>query len=222
MQDEILNWTSDAKETISETLAHPAELELMHMKLNKIRQEWPTYSAIQDGIRTKTAKLCELNQGVTPESIESIQQLVKDEMDATNDCCDRLEVSVNSIHQQEEGLHKDLRELSTQFSNYKMKLKPCEDLMAADDRLAEEFKTVAEVQAEYNTTQALLHPLLERCRKLQDQCGSANETLPLAKELRSVQKQNANVGGLLKKLATGINDTLNKRFNERIANIQRV
>lgn len=222
MRDEILNWTSDAKETISEALLHPGELELMTMKLNKIRQEWPTYSSIQNSIRTKMAKLCELNQGVLPESVDSVQQLIKCEMDATKDCCDRLEASINKIHQQEEGLHKDLRDMSTRISDFKTKLKPCEDLMATDDRLAEQFKTVSEVQVEYNMAQTLLQPLLERCQKLQDQCGPACETLPLTKELRSVQKQNTNVGVLLKKLSSGIKDTLNKRFNERITNIQRV
>ena len=77
------------------------------------------------------------------------------------------------------------------------------------------------MQVEYDQVQSFVQPLLERCRALQEQCGSASEAFPLTKELRGVQKQNGNVGAQLKKLCAGISDTLNKRFNERLSYIQR-
>ena len=150
LQDEVLNWTSDAKELLVEALSQPAELELMQMKLHKIRQELPNYLAIQESIRAKTAKLCELNRGGgIPQSIDSLQQLVQREMDAVAEYCNQLEESVRSIHQQEDGLHKDLRDLSLKIGQLKLRLKPCEDLIAADDRLAEQFAVVKHVQVNH-------------------------------------------------------------------------
>ena len=222
LQDEMLNWTSEAKETLVDALSQSAELDLMEMKLNKIRQELPVHTSIQDNICTKITKLYELNNGQRPHSIESLEQLVQKEMDATKTCCSNLESSINSIHQQEDGLHKDFREFSNQIANLKTKVKSCEDLMASDDKIATQFHQVQSITEQHSALQGPIALLQDRCTKLQNQCGSASEAFPLTKELRNAQKMNNNLASQLKKLSSNLYDVVNKRFNDRISNIQRL
>lgn len=81
LKEEILNWTSDSREALDETLSHPTDLDLMELKLKKVKQELPTYQGIRESIRNKTVQLIELSHGRCPSSINCLQQLVDQEID---------------------------------------------------------------------------------------------------------------------------------------------
>ena len=81
LKEEILNWTSDSKETLDEALSQPTDLDLMELKLKKVKQELPTYQGTRDSIRVKIEQLSELCQGHCPSSINSLQDLIDKEID---------------------------------------------------------------------------------------------------------------------------------------------
>lgn len=81
LKEETLNWTSDSREALGDTLSQPTDLDLMELKLKKVKQELPTYQSIRDSIRTKIDQLSELSQGHRPASIKSLQELIDQEID---------------------------------------------------------------------------------------------------------------------------------------------
>jgi nesprin-1 len=80
LKEEILNWTSDSREALDEALSQPTDLDLMELKLKKVKQELPTYQSTRDSIRVKIEQLSELCQGYCPTSINSLQDLVDKEI----------------------------------------------------------------------------------------------------------------------------------------------
>ena len=81
LKEEILNWTSDSKETLDEALSQSTDLDLMELKLKKVKQELPTYQGTRDSIRVKIEQLSELCQGHSPSSINSLQDLIDKKID---------------------------------------------------------------------------------------------------------------------------------------------
>ena len=221
LKDDILNWSSDSKESLVDALSQSGDLDLMEMKLTKVKQELPSYSNIHDNIRVKLGQLAELNKGQRPTSISGLEQLIQQEMEATRNFCTRLETSINDFTRQEGELHKEIKELVSKVGTLKSGLKNCEDLMAPDEKLADQFHLSQQVAAEYQPLQETVVQLVERCRNLQKQRGSASEAFPIMKELRSAQKQFDNLRCQLKKISTSLYDTLNKRFSDRLSNAQR-
>ena len=81
LKEEILNWTSDSREILGEIVSQPTDLDLMELKLKKVKQELPTYQGTRDSIRSKTEQLVDLCQGRCPAAIQSLQQLIDQEID---------------------------------------------------------------------------------------------------------------------------------------------
>lgn len=221
LKDEILNWASDSRETLDGALSQSIDIELMEMKLSKVKQELPTYVSIQDNIRMKVNQLAQLNKGQRPNSVSGLEHLVQQEMEAVKNMCTRMEVTIKEFNKQEAELHRDIKELVSTIGSLKSNLKNCEDVMANDESLAKQFAHQQQVSAEYEPLKKTVNALLDRCRKLQKQRGSASEAFPLMKELRSAQKQLENLGTLLKKIGASLLDTLNKRFGDRLSSVQR-
>ena len=81
LKDDILNWTSDSKETLNEILLQPTDLDLMELKLRKVQQEMPNYENIRQSIQVKMEQLSELNDGHNLGSVDSLQELVDQELE---------------------------------------------------------------------------------------------------------------------------------------------
>ena len=226
LKDDLLNWTSDSKEALAEALSTPsADMDLMELKLNKVKQEMPTYRNVRDNLTAKIRQLTELagTHGKRPTSLGPLEELIDAEMKETQGLCDRLEESIASISQQEDELRKGLKTLAGQIADKKDRLKMCEDLTGTDDQLAQRYLLCQQAAAEYPAIQEALAALKERCKKLQDQRGSSDETsvLPLAKEMRSAQKQADSLAAQMKRIGDNLRDAVQKRYTERMAAIQR-
>lgn len=222
MKDEVLNWTSDSKETLVEALSQSVDLDLMQIKLNKVKQELPVYQNIQESVGTKAAQLMELNHGKLPASIDAVRELIDKEIKETQSLCSQLETSIASISQQEDNLRRDFRTLAGQVDEKKAQLKHCEDVMGKDDELAQKYLSCQQMSAtDYPLMKETLNELRKRCDKLQAHSGSAGEASPLGKEFRTVRKQTEALGTKLKKLTDNLHDTIHKRYTERMGVIQR-
>ena len=218
LKDEILNWTSDTRESLMDALQPSIELEVMEMKLTKAKQELPNYVTIADNMNAKMDQLVELSQGKHPSSAEADCQLVKREMDATRELCTRLESAVFNIGRQEDELRNDFKMLSTQLVSMKAELKNSEDVTApVHQHLAEQWLAVRKIRndAEPQLKESLAS-VQRRCVELQSQRGvasSAADASPLTKEMRSVQKKADAVTAQAKKLADHLHDVLQKVIN---------
>lgn len=223
LKDEILNWTSDSKETLVEALSQPAYLDLMEVKLNKIKQELPTYVSIRENVSTKINQLKELSNGHLPGSVLTIDELIAKEIQETQSMCAQLEASISSISEQEGDLRKDFKSLTSKIAEKKAQLKSCEDLTSPDEELAQKYLLCQQITTiEFPPIKDTMNELRQRCDKLQAQlAGASGESFPLAKELRSAQKQTDALGAQLKKLNSNLHDTIHKRYTERMGIIQR-
>ena len=215
LKDEILNWTSDTRESLMDALQPSTELDLMEMKLNKAKQELPNYVTIADNMNAKMDQLAELCQGKRPSSADADRELVMREMDATRELCARLESAAANIGQQEDELRNDFKSLSTQLASMKTELKNCEDVAAPDhQRLADEWLEVRRIRNDCEPKlKESLASVQRRCVELQSQRGvasSAADASPLTKEMRSVQKKADAVTAQAKKLADQLHDVLQK------------
>lgn len=139
----------------------------------------------------------------------------------TQTLCGQLETSITKTKQEEEDLYRDLKALTAQIGEMKSELKSCEDLMGSDEQLAQQFLVCQQIATRYPNLQESLKKLKKRCSKLESLGGSAGEALPLAKELRAVQKQTDGLGAQIKKLSEGLHGMLQKRFTERMVIVQR-
>ncbi|XP_063222936.1 muscle-specific protein 300 kDa isoform X4 [Bacillus rossius redtenbacheri] len=219
-KNEVLHWLSETSDGLSNALENMSDSDGGQARLNKYKDELPSYYNLKTSIVTKTSQLMKLNDGKPIPTLDSLNKLLDDEFLDIKNVADKLEDIACMFGEREKNIRDDIKKASDSITKIREALIRCDDLTGENTKILERLQKCQHLKQELLNFGSDLKNVNERIDEIKTRYPSFGES-GLAKELGGLQERYSSVLLHANKVESTLLSFLKKYHVEKLGMLQR-
>ncbi|XP_068085330.1 muscle-specific protein 300 kDa [Anabrus simplex] len=218
---EVLHWLSESSEALENAVENLADADTGQTRLNRYKDELPTFYNLKASIIAKTAQLVKLNDGKQIPTLDSLNKLMEEQFAHVKEIADKLEDIVYTFGEQEKQVRADMKKASDTITRIREAIIKCDDLSGENSKILERLQKCQALKQEltaFGTDLQAVSTKIEQMKKNYPAFGESG----VAKELGGLEKRYDGVLSHAHKIESTLLTFLKKYHAEKFGALQRV
>lgn len=221
LKAELMPWLDETIQSLSDAAGNTLEIEYGPIRLNKYRNELPSYTTVRTEIEEKITELTRINKNVEIPALADLQQVLDSKFVGAEQCAQNLESVASEFEEQEKDLRQAVKKAGEAINKIREGLIKCDDMSGDNAKISERLQTCQALKAQLLDQESDLDSLRMRVDEMKFNYPTFAESI-VPKELHNVQKRLDVVVQHANKIEASLLQFLKKFHQDKVGMLKRM